>query len=69
MSENASNTNTLESLPGMTPALLARVRRNYGSYENLRDWALADPDGTAYTLNISEKRLRMWVPDAAAVTL
>lgn len=56
--------NTLENLPGMTPALLARVRRHYSSYENLRDWAMAEPDATAYTLNISAKRLRLWVPDA-----
>lgn len=53
----------LESLPGMTPALLARLKRDYTSIDNLRDWAMADPKGTAYSLNISVERLRMWVPD------
>lgn len=54
---------TLEALPGMTPALLARLMRDYGTIDNLRDWAMADPKGTAYGLNISVERLHLWVPD------
>ena len=53
----------LESLPGMTPEILKIIRRDYRNYDNLRDWAIADPKVVAYTLDISVARLLLWVPD------
>ena len=53
----------LEALPGMTPEILKIIRRDYRNYDNLRDWAIADPKVVAYTLDISVARLLLWVPD------